>query len=134
MPLKDCLAEVYELLKGAIELDARFQHPIGPKKEVHRGMWGYQVLYNNTFGVFQNIDQNSVQLQRDDDYRKMLERIADVNEHPFHAILMQVGAPQRRDCPSLISAFLIFPYRRSFRRLKCIVKAATKSGAQKRWG
>ena len=72
-------------------MDARFQNPSGPKKEIKSGTWKYQVLYHDNLGGFQNINQPSVRLQTDDDYRRMIQRICDANKQAFHAVLMQVG-------------------------------------------
>ena len=91
MPLKESLVGVYKLLKGAIELDARFQNPLGPKKEIKSGTWKYQVLYHDNLGAFQNIDQPSAWLQTDEDYRRMVQRICNANKQAFHAVLMQVS-------------------------------------------
>ena len=82
---------VYDLLKGAIELDARFQNPLGPKKETKSGTWKYQVLYPDNLGGFQDIDQPSVWLRTDEDYRRMIQRICDVNKQASHIVLMQVS-------------------------------------------
>ena len=91
LPLKEPLTGIYDLLKGAIELDARFRDPLGPKKEVKSGTWKYQVLYPDNFSGFQNIDQPSVWLQTDEDYRWMVRRICDADKQAFHIVLMQVS-------------------------------------------
>lgn len=72
-------------------MDARFQNPFGPKKEIKSGTWKYQVLYDDNLDDFQNIDQPSVRLQTDEDYRRMIQRICDANKHAFHIVLMQVS-------------------------------------------
>ena len=74
-----------------MELDARFQNPSGPKKEIKSGTWKYQVLYPDNLGGFQNIDQPSVRLQTDEDYRRMIQRMCDTSRQAFHAVLMQVS-------------------------------------------
>ena len=72
-------------------MDARFQTPLGPKKKIKSGTWKYQVLYHDNLGGFQTIDQPSVRLQRDEDYRRMIQRICDASKQAFHVVLMQVS-------------------------------------------
>ena len=82
---------IYDLLKGAIELDAQFQTPLGPRKENNSRTWKYQVLYLNNLGGFQDVEQPSVWLRTDEDYRRMIQRICDANKQAFHIVLMQVS-------------------------------------------
>ena len=49
------------------------------------------MLYPDNLGAFQNLDQLSVCLRTDDDYRKMVRRIRDANKQAFHIVLMQVS-------------------------------------------
>ena len=76
-----------------MELYARFQNPLGPKKEIRSGTWKYQMLYADNLGGFQNIDQPSVRLQTDEDYRRMVQRICDTSKQAFHIVLAQVSLP-----------------------------------------
>ena len=74
-----------------MELDARFKSPLRPKKEIKSGTWKYQVLYADNLGGFQNIDQPSVRLQTNEDYRRMVQRICGASKQSFHIVLMQVS-------------------------------------------
>lgn len=49
------------------------------------------MLYPDNLGGFQNIDQPSIWLRTDEDYRRMIRRIRDANEQAFHIVLMQVS-------------------------------------------
>lgn len=84
-------------------MDARFQNPLGPKKEIQSGTWKYQVLYPDNLGDFQNIDQPSLWLRTDEDYRRMIQHIRDANKQAFHIVLMQVSL---RPIASMLSASL----------------------------
>ena len=49
------------------------------------------MLYHDKLRGFQNIDQPSVRLQTDEDYRRMIQRIWNANKQAFYAVLTQVS-------------------------------------------
>ena len=100
-------------------MDARFQNPSGPKKEIKSVKWKYQVLYHDHLGGFQNIDQPPVPLQTDEDYRRMVQRICDANKQTFHAVLMQVSL-RLRGIPKHGCSLTYLDFRNLFRKGKRI--------------